>query len=276
MNEDLAENAGLFQRGLLVGAGKTLWRRFLQALVPARCLACGEPVQDAASVCVTCWQKLKFLDEPVCDVMGTAFAYDQGEGALSAQALSHPPPWNKSRSALVFDENSKGFVHAFKYGDKGEAGLFMLRMMQRAGHKLISEADVIVPVPLHWRRLWHRRFNQAAYLAQKIAKDAAKPYEAHLLKRARATPQQVGLKAKERHANMRKAFVVVDPKAKLRGKKILLVDDVRTTGATISACVQVLKAAGAAQVFVLTFALVDGPFRPHIEGHDETGHHLHH
>ena len=276
MNEELAESAGLFQRGLLVNVSKMLWRGFLQALVPARCLACGEPVQDSASVCAVCWQKLKLLDEPLCDVMGTAFAYDQGEGALSTQALSHPPPWNKSRSAMVFDENSKGFVHAFKYGDKGEAGLFMLRMMQRAGHKLIAQADIIMPVPLHWRRLWHRRFNQAAYLAQKIARDAAKPYEAQLLKRTKATRQQVGLKAKERHANMRKAFVAVDPKARLRGKKILLVDDVRTTGATISACVEVLKAAGAAQVFVLTFALVDGPFRPHIEGHDETDHDLHH
>jgi ComF family protein len=276
MNEELAENAKHFQCWTLVKVGKILWRGFLQALVPARCLACGESVQDAAVVCVNCWQKLKLLDEPLCDVMGTAFAYDQGEGVLSAQALSHPPPWNKSRAAMVFDENSKGFVHAFKYGDKAEAGLFMLRMMQRAGHKLIAEADVIVPVPLHWRRLWHRRFNQAAYLAQKIAKDAAKPYEAQLLKRARATRQQVGLKADERRANMRKAFVVADPKAKLRGKKILLVDDVRTTGATISACVEALKAAGVHQVFVLTFALVDGPFRPHIEGHDETDHHLYH
>ena len=113
-------------------------------------------------------------------------------------------------------------------------------------------------------------------MRRKLREDAARPYEAQLLKRARATPQQVGLKAAERRANMRKAFVVADPKAKLRGKKILLVDDVRTTGATISACVEVLKTAGAAQVFVLTFALVDGPFRPHIEGHDETDHHLYH
>jgi len=274
MAEELAENKVVFQSGLVVSAGKAVWRGLVQMLIPARCMACGEGIQDSAALCIGCWQKQKWLDEPVCDVMGTPFAYDQGEGALSPQAISHPPAWDKSRAALVFDENSKGFVHAFKYGDKGEAGLFMARLMGRAGRSLIAQADVIVPVPLHWTRLWKRRFNQAAYLAQKIAKTAGKPYDAHALKRVRATAQQVGLDAKARHKNMRKAFAVIDPLSKLAGKKILLVDDVRTTGATISACVEALKAAGVHQVFVLTFALVDRPFRPHIEKHDETDHDL--
>jgi len=272
MAEELAENLKVFQSGVSKNLGKTIWQSMLQALLPARCLACGEAVQESSTVCVSCWQKLKLLDEPVCDVMGTAFAYDQGEGALSAQALSHPPAWDKSRAAMIFDENSKGFVHAFKYGDKGEAGLFMTRMMARAGAKLIAEADVIVPVPLHWTRLWQRRFNQAAFLAQKIAESSGKAYEPQLLKRLRATKQQVGLKADERQKNMAKAFGVFDPSAKLTNRKVLLVDDVRTTGATITECVRALKKAGAAQVFVLTFALVDGPFRPHIEKQDEAYH----
>ncbi len=272
MAEELAENVSSFQRGVIRSAGKKLWHGVLQALLPARCLVCGESVQEAATVCVSCWQKLVLLEEPVCDVMGTAFAYDQGEGVMSARALSHPPAWDRSRAAMIFDEHSKGFVHAFKYGDKGEAGLFMTRMMARAGAKLIAEADVIVPVPLHWTRLWQRRFNQAAYLAQKIAEGAGKAYEPQLLKRLRATHQQVGLKAEERQKNMRKAFGVIDPSAKLKNKKVLLVDDVRTTGATITECVGALKKAGAAQVFVLTFALVDGPFRPHIEKQDEAYH----
>ena len=274
MTDELAENPMRFQREMLVRASKKMWTGLLQAVLPARCLSCGEAVQDSASVCVYCWQKLKLLEEPVCDVMGTAFAYDQGEGALSAEALSHPPLWNKSRAAVVFDENSKGFVHAFKYGDRGEAGLFMARMMARAGQKLIAEADMIVPVPLHWTRLWKRRFNQAAYLAKNIARASGKPHEAFVLKRSRATPQQVGLKADERRRNMRRAFLVNDAQGRLRNKKVLLIDDVRTTGATISACVEALKAGGAAQVFVLTFALVDRPFRPHIEKQDETDHDL--
>jgi len=206
---------------------------------------------------------MKLLDDPVCDVMGTPFAYDQGVGALSAQALSHPPPWDRSRAAVIFDDVSKEFVHAFKYGDRSEAGLFMARLMARAGRKVIAEADIIIPVPLHWTRLWKRRFNQAAYLAQHIATSSGKPFDPFILKRVRATPQQVGLDAKERHKNMRKAFAV-KLTADVKGKSILLVDDVRTTGATISSCVEALKTAGAAKVHVLTFALVNEPFRPHI------------
>jgi len=111
-------------------------------------------------------------------------------------------------------------------------------------------------------------------LAQKIAESSGKAYEPQLLKRLRATKQQVGLKADERQKNMAKAFGVFDPSAKLTNRKVLLVDDVRTTGATITECVRALKKAGAAQVFVLTFALVDGPFRPHIEKQDDAYHDL--
>lgn len=275
MTDELAEKNESFQRGILKEAVKSLWRVLVQALIPARCMTCREIVQNSASVCVSCWSKLKLLEEPLCDVMGTPFAYDHGVGAVSAQALSFPPVWDKSRAAMVFDENSKGFVHAFKYGDRGEAGWFMVRMMSRAGASLIAEADVIVPVPLHWMRLWKRRFNQAAFLAQRIAEHKSKIYEPQLLRRVRATPQQVGLNAKERHRNMRKAFIVKDPAEKMRGKKVLLVDDVRTTGATLSACVAALRAAGASKVLVLTFALVDNPLRPHIKNDDDHDHNLH-
>ena len=128
---------------------------------------------------------------------------------------------------------------------------------------------MLVPVPLHWTRLWKRRFNQAGYLAKAIAALAGKAYEPQLIKRLRATPQQVGLTAEARRKNMRKAFGLSAKAAKkLNGKAVLLVDDVRTTGATLSACVEVLKKGGAARVDVLSFALVDAPFRPHIKAHD--------
>jgi ComF family protein len=263
MSEELAEKPASFQLQFLQNWGRLGWRGLLKALTPARCLACAESIEESACVCVSCWQKMKLLDDPVCDVMGTPFAYDPGQGVLSAQALSHPPPWDRSRAAVIFDDVSKEFVHAFKYGDRPEAGLFMARLMARAGRSVIAEADVIIPVPLHWTRLWKRRFNQAAFLAQNIAKAADKPFDPFTLKRIRATPQQVGLDAKERHKNMRKAFAV-KLNADVKGKSILLVDDVRTTGATISACVAALKAAGAGKVHVLTFALVNEAFRPHI------------
>jgi ComF family protein len=142
-----------------------------------------------------------------------------------------------------------------------EAGLFMARLMARAGRELVSEADIIIPVPLHRFRLWKRRFNQAAFLAEKIN---PKIFNPHVLNRIRATPQQVGLDANARRKNMRNAFAVTD-RSKIENKNILLVDDVRTTGATISACVAALKKAGAGNVNVLTFALVNAPFKPHID-----------
>ncbi len=215
---------------------------------------------------MACWQKLNFLEDPLCDVLGLPFAYDQGPGSLSAQALADPPPWDRGRAAVVFDEAAKGLVHGLKYRDITEAGLFMARMMARVGRDLVAEADLIMPVPLHKSRLWKRRFNQAAFLAQPIALGANKIFATDILLRIAPTRQQVGLKAEERRKNVRKAFQVpFEKQALVAGKVILLVDDVRTTGATLSACSEALKKAGAARVFVLTFALVKEPHRMHIE-----------
>ena len=219
-----------------------------------------------ASLCKSCWQKLTFLEDPLCDVLGLPFAYDQGEGSLSAQALADPPAWDRGRAAVIFDDAAKGLVHGLKYRDNTEAGLFMARMMARVGRDLVAQADLIMPVPLHRSRLWKRRFNQAAFLAQPIAQAAHKVFATDILLRSLPTRQQVGLKAEERRKNVRKAFQVpFEKQALISGKTILLVDDVRTTGATLAACSEALKKAGAARVFVLTFALVKEPHRMHIE-----------
>ena len=201
----------------------------------------------------------------MCDLLGTPFAYDEGPGALSAAALADPPPWDRARAAVIFDDAAKGLVHALKYRDSNEAGLFMVRMMIRAGRELLPDCDVVIPVPLHWTRLWTRRFNQAAFLAKPLAESAGKTFSANILVRRVATRQQVGLNAKARQNNVRKAFNVPFEKSRIiAGKTILLVDDVRTTGATFSACAMALKKAGAARVFVLSFALVNEPHRMHI------------
>ena len=198
--------------------------------------------------------------------MGTPFAYDQGEGALSAAALADPPPWDKARAATVFDQNSKSLIHALKYKDHHEAALLMVRMMARAGRELLADADFILPVPLHPTRLWKRRFNQAALLAKPLALQSGKPYAADIILRKVATRQQVGLDHKARTKNVRKAFEVPLEKVMLiKDRNILLVDDVRTTGATLAACAEALKQAGAARVYVLSFALVLEPHRFHID-----------
>ena len=209
---------------------------------------------------------MRFLDDPVCAVMGTPFAYDQGEGILSAEALADPPGWDSSRAAVLFDQHSKEIVHQLKYRDRAEAGIFMARLMTRAGAPLLREADFIVPVPLHPRRLWKRRFNQAAALAQLIARPTPKKFRPDLLLRARATAQQVGLSARERQKNVKGAFVVpFEARAKIAGKTIVLVDDVRTTGSTLRACTAALREAGASRIHVLCFALVNDVRRFHIE-----------
>ena len=266
MEDEVAEAGSKFQFVNVMQFAKICAGTLIDVIVPPKCLSCRTPVTQGSSLCISCWQNLQFLESPVCDVMGTPFAYDQGAGALSAAALADPPPWDKARAAIVFDQSSKNLIHALKYKDHHEAALMMVRMMARAGRELLPEADLIVPVPLHPTRLWKRRFNQAALLAKPLAQIASKKYAPDVLVRNVATRQQVGLDQKARQMNVKKAFQVPESKlSELKGRKVLLIDDVRTTGATIAACAAALKKAGAIQVNSLSFALVLEPHRFHID-----------
>ncbi len=241
------------------------WRGFLDIVTPSQCLGCNVAVREPASLCVPCWAGLQHLDDPVCDMLGTPFAYDQGPGMLSAAALADPPEWDRARAAVIFDDASRKLVHALKYEDRQEAGFLMARMMTRAGRQLLAEADVILPVPLYRWRLWRRRFNQSAFLAQRLSRLSSRAWRADVLLRQRRTRSQVGLDLSERRRNVRGAFVIAEGMAAfVAGKSVMLVDDVRTTGATAEACALVLKKAGAAKVSLLTFALVPAPAKIHI------------
>jgi ComF family protein len=263
-DEPIAEKARLIQRGAAVLAA--LWGRGVDLLTPPLCLACSASIAQGAALCVPCWQKLQQIGPPVCDALGTPFAYDEGEGALSAAAIADPPRWTKGRAAVVFDEHSRRLVYQLKYADRQEAGLAMARMMAAAGAALLNSCDILVPVPLHRWRLWQRRFNQAAFLARQLSETTGKPCAMDVLLRPRATRSQVGLEAEARRKNVRKAFAVDAEKRRvIEGRRILLVDDVRTTGATANACAEALLAAGAESVDVLSFALVLEPARLHID-----------
>ena len=224
--------------------------------LPQLCAACHEPVGDAG-LCAGCWAKLSFIAPPYCERLGIPFTYDPGPGVLSMEAIANPPAYTRARAAVRYDEIARTLVHAFKYGDRLDLAPTMGRWMATAGRTLVSEADTIVPVPLHWRRQWARRFNQSALLAEVLSKASGVPVTHRALKRVKATPQQVGLSQSARALNVQGAFrVPPNSKAEVVGRRILLVDDVLTSGATMDACARALLRAGAAQVDALTFARV--------------------
>jgi ComF family protein len=232
-------------------------QRILDLGLPPLCPTCREPVADPGAVCSQCWSKLSFISRPYCERLGIPFAYDPGPGVLSMEAIADPPSYNRARAAVRYDETARTMVQAFKYGDRLDLAPAMGRWMATAGRELLGEADALVPVPLHWRRLWSRRFNQAATLAQTVSRISDVPVAHDLLKRMRATRQQVGLTQAERARNVQGAFRVPrEARGDVRGKRLLLVDDVLTSGATLDTCARILLRAGAASVDVLVFARV--------------------
>ncbi len=233
-------------------------------LFPPICAGCRRTVSQPGALCGGCWPKLRFLEKPWCAVMGTPFTHDMGDGFLCAEAIANPPPFERARAAVVYSGVARRMVQGLKYADRTDLAPWMARWMMRAGAELIAEADVILPVPLHWRRFLSRRFNQSAELGRAIAGLAQLSFEPMAIQRVKMTRQQVGLALAARQDNVRAAFVVPPEKEILiRGRRVLVVDDVYTTGATVSSVTNALKKGGAAAVDVLTFARVmPGDFRP--------------
>jgi ComF family protein len=173
------------------------------------------------------------------------------------EAIANPPAYQRARAAVRYDDVAKVLVHALKYQDRTDLAPAMGRWMARAGTELLDGADVLIPVPLHWRRGWSRRYNQSGALARVIAKQTAVQVAPDTLRRIRPTQQQVGLSRTDRARNVQGAFkVAADQIANVQGRRIVLIDDVLTSGATTDACARALLRAKAAQVDVLVFARV--------------------
>lgn len=245
-------------------AVRTALRAAFDLALPQLCPACREPV-EGRGLCPACWSKLSFITRPYCERLGIPFVYDPGPGILSMEAIADPPAYRRARAAVRFDEISRALVHAFKYGDRLDLAPLMGGWMSNAGRELLAEADVLVPVPLHWRRLWARRFNQSAMLADAISAASGVAVVSHALKRIKPTVQQVGLSRSERAANIQGAFrVPAEDRGAVAGRRLILVDDVLTSGATVNGCARALLRAGAASVDVLIFARVADPARTSI------------
>jgi len=232
----------------------------LDVLLPPQCLQCREAVDRQGLLCARCWSAVAWLAPPYCAACGFPFEHDEGPGALCGACTRAPPVFARARSAFAYDEASKALVLSFKHADRTEGAPAYGRWLARAGADLTAEADLIAPVPLHRWRLLRRRYNQAALLALALGDVCGRPCVPDLLARVKATPSQGGLGRAGRAENVRGAFAVRPRRREAaRGKRVLLVDDVYTTGATATACARVLLRAGAAAVDVLTLARVVRP-----------------
>jgi ComF family protein len=226
-------------------------------LFPPLCVACREPVGEAG-FCAVCWSGLTLLDGPSCACCAMPFAAELGAETLCAACLAEPPAFDRARAIFSYDDKSKGPILALKHADRLDLVPGFARWLERAGGSMIAQADLIVPVPLHPWRLWRRRYNQAAELARMLARRAGKAYAPDVLVRRRPTPSQGAMvSAAARKRNVAGAFEVPESgRAILRGKNVLLVDDVMTTGATVREAAKALKKAGAEKVLVLALAFV--------------------
>ncbi len=234
--------------------------QFLNILLPHRCQQCGLILGEAHALCSDCWPKVQFINAPFCACCGLPFPLDYGAGGgdiLCARCLADPPPFAAARAAMVYDDASKPMILKFKHGDQLYLAPTFARWMQRMAENWFVDSPLLIPVPLHRHRLFLRRYNQSALLARALAKLYHCDLALNALQRHRATPSQGGLTREQRIKNVTGAFSIrLKYRDMLRGKKIILVDDVLTTGATVSVCAETLLRGGAAEVRVLTLMRV--------------------
>ena len=225
----------------------------VNVVLPPRCLACGETVEQPDALCGRCWGGITFFSAPWCANCGLPFPHAMGEDAVCGDCARDRRAWDRARAVLRYDKNSRSLILGLKHADHTHVAGAFGRWMHRAGGEVLAGADLLVPVPLHWTRLVQRRYNQAALLAHAIHAAGGPPVAADWLVRRRRTPPQGHLGPAARQRNIRGAFALRKSRSVSR-RRVVIVDDVMTTGATVDECARVLKAAGAEFVGALTLA----------------------
>ncbi len=244
------------------GRVKEFARTVLDYVYPPTCVSCNIAVGVANSLCPKCWRGLRPITAPLCPVLGLPFEVSIGPDARSAEAIANPPPFRRARSALVHNDVASAIVSRLKFGDRPELAGFCAGLMLGAGAELFGKKKgqkepVLVPVPLHRSRQWQRRYNQANELARFLGRVGGMEVLPMLVRRSRATPAQIGLSARQRARNVAGAFEATPGILEaVAGRRVVIVDDVITTGSTVNALSKILIKKGIGQVDVISFSRV--------------------
>ena len=231
-------------------------------LVPPACPVCLKPVAGDEGLCATCWQDIQFISGPVCRRTGLPMPIDLGDETISPLVRAQPPPYDMARAVFAYKNSGAALIKRMKFGDRPELAQLLARLIYTRLPHMLPRHALLLPVPLHRRRLLWRRFNQSSEICRHLAKLSGQSMAPEAVARIRPTPQEIGLTRAGRKRNLRGAFAVSqNQKHRLKGRAVVIVDDVLTTGATVEAMARILRRAGAAPIYVVTAGRVVLPER---------------